>query len=159
LIYARFFEGTENGPTNIDMRTNYGTYGYNSEFSLNPVNTYSSMNAKDVLFYFDNRWLILPNVSNVNFDWMWNSGHGYECKNLSDGAKSSINNYPLVYFCHWSTEIYEISTNTTWDSGVIVDLGYDTNHGAAYWDNANGKYKAAGGYQTPINTWLRLLVR
>ena len=160
MLYARYFEGQEDGPTYSDMRSAYGTYGYGNEFSSNPVYKYTLLGSNDVLFSFDNRWLTLPNVSSANFDWMWNSGHGYECKNLSNGARTSIGQtYGVVYFWHWYTEIYEISTAGTWDSGVIIDLGYDTNHGAAFWDNANGAYKRTGGYQTPANGWLRLFSR
>ena len=160
LLYSRYFSGVENGPTYSEMRTPWGTYGYNSEGGLNTVDMYSKIAAKDVMINLDNRWLELPNVSLANYDWLWNSGHILESKSISSGAKTSQGTtYGTVYVNHWTTEIYEISTGTTWDSGVIMDLGYDTNHGAALWDNANGTYKRLGGYQTPVDLWFRVLAR
>lgn len=160
MIYVRYFEAQEDGPTYLDMRTKYGYYGYDSEFSFNPIGTYSLLNAKDVLFSFDNnfRWLILLDVTSFDFNWMWNSGKGYEYKTFN--AKTSLGQlYSGLYFKHWTTEIYQIGTSPTWDTNVIMDLGFDTNHGAAFWDNANGIYKRLGNYQTKTNTWLRILIR
>ena len=142
------------------MRTTYGTIGSATEYSLNPVSTYLNIGAKDVLFDFETRWLLLPSVSSANFDWMWNSGHGSEWRVVSSGAKLSIGTlFSTVYFGHWTTEIYEISIITTWDNSTLLDLGVDTNHGAALWDSSNGAYKRNGGYQTATDTWLRIKAR
>jgi hypothetical protein len=53
----------------------------------------------------------------------------------------------------------EISTNTTWDSAVILDSGTDANHGWAIWTAANGVYKRNGGYQTPADLWVEIYLR
>lgn len=147
--FSRYFVGRQNGPVYSDMTSS--------------IDMFNNINGTEVLFDLENRWFVMSGINNEEFNWMWNSGHGHEYRYITDGVRTSIGrNYQgnEVVWSHWTTEIYELNYNTTnWDTNVIFDLGIDDNHGAAFWDNANGVYKRNGGYQTPTNVTLSIFIR
>jgi hypothetical protein len=149
LTYQRHFIDVENGPTRSDM--------------LPTVKLFSDTNSTSTLIDLENRWFVMNGLTNEEFDWMWQSGRGHEYRNIASDVVTSIGKTYAgseVVWQHWTTEIYQLNQNSgTWDSNTIFDLGYDANHGPAFWDNANGVYKRLDGYQSPENVTLSIYVR
>lgn len=148
-LYSRYFVDVENGPTRNDM--------------LEHIIRYGDLNASDTMFDLENRWFVMYDIDHSEFDWMWNSGNGHEYRNLASSVDTSIGvtyEGSEVVWSHWRTVIYQLNRNSgTWDSDVIFDLGYDGNHGPAFWDNADGVYKRLDGYQSPENVTLSIWAR
>ena len=147
--YTLVSSGQSNGPVRSDM--------YNS------INLYKDIQADSVLIDLENRWFTMNGITNKEFTWMWDSGHGHQVGHIANNVQTSIGKYYTgdeVTWQKWSSEIYQLNKNNgTWDSNVIFDLGHDLNHGAAFWDEANGRYKRLGGYQTPTNLTMKVKIR
>lgn len=149
LTYSNYFVGQQDGPFRTDM--------------LPHIQTYADVNANAVMFDLENRWFVMNDITHAEFDWMFDSGKGHQYQNVASSVNTSIGvtySGSEVVWQKWNTQIYELNKNSgTWDANTIFDLGYDSNHGAAFWDNANGTYKRLGGYQTPANLTLKIWVR
>ena len=147
--FSRYFVDVQDGPTNSDMQPS--------------IQSYSDLKANEVLFDLENRWFVMKDITADEYDWMWTSGKGHEFRNLASSVETSIGKTYAgseVVWQHWTTEIYQLNKNSgTWDNNVIFDLGHDSNHGAAFWDNANGVYKRLDGYQSPENVTLSIWAR
>lgn len=149
LSYQKHFVGVENGPVKSVMYP--------------AVQLFSDLNAESTMIDLENRWFSLDGLTNEEFAWMWNSGNGHESRNIASEVITSTGkkyNGNEVVWQHWTSEIYQLNKNSgVWDTNTIFDLGNDSNHGASFWDNADGIYKRLGGYQTPINVTLSIYVR
>ena len=147
--FSRYFVDVQNGPTNTEMQSS--------------IQDYTDLGANEVLIDLETRWLVLNGITAVEYDWMWDSGHGHEFQNIASSVDTSIGvTYAgsEVVWSHWATEIYQLNKNAgVWDNNVIFDLGNDSNHGAAFWDAANGTYKRLDGYQSPENVTMSIWAR
>lgn len=148
-VRRQYFSGQSNGPTRSDMYP--------------AVNTFKNVGASQMMIHLGNRWFVMEGLTHSEFAWMWNSGHGHEARHVASRVRTSIGKTwsgSSVTWQHWNTEIYELNANGgSWDRNVIFDLGYDSNHGPAFWDNGNGIYKRAGGYQSPYSGYMNIYVR
>jgi hypothetical protein len=148
-VFTLNSKGQSNGPTRNDMKESVRNFKYT--------------NSSEMMIDLGNRWFIMDDLTRDEFEWMWDSGHGHEFKNVSNKIRTStgkIYNGKEVVWQHWTTEIYQLSKNNgIWDKNTIFDVGNDSNHGAAFWDNADGIYKRLGGYQTNKDLIMKIKIR
>jgi len=154
-VYSRYFSGVENGPIYSDMTA--------------AIAQFSELEASSVMIDLENRWFVMDGINSEEFDWMWRKVGFFEIRNIASSIRTSIGkNYPgnevawhnYGYPNIHEHQIFQINYKSKiWDQDIIFDMGYDSNHGPAFWDNANGVYKRLGGYQTPTNLQVGFFIK
>ena len=159
LVFREAFTDVEDGPSPSEMQSSAGDPA-TGEGRINPVAMYTGVAGTDVRYDLQTYDLITPNVSAANLTWFFTSSGVAGTRNMSDGAYVLGGpSWGTVYHHKWTQEQGQISTNTTWDTSVILDYGPDSNHGWALWTAGNGQYKRTDGYQTPENLTVRIWYR
>jgi len=148
-VYSRYFVGMENGPVRQDM---YPVVGLFRDFG-----------SSAMMIDLDNRWFVMDGLTHGEFSWMWNSGSTVENRRVASSVRTSIGKSYDGSDFFWKThpsQIYQAGLgNGDWDTGSVFDLGDNSSHGPAFWDDANGTYKINGGYQTPTNLTMSIYIK
>jgi carbonic anhydrase/acetyltransferase-like protein (isoleucine patch superfamily) len=161
LLFREDFTDVEDGPTQSEMNSSGGDlFTGEGRTAPSPVGLFSAMGSTDIMYDLETQKLVTPNISATDWTWFMSATGSASVRTLASGAYFvGGTTYPTAYLHKWSQGQGQVSTNTTWDSSIMLDYGQDANHGWALWTGSNGTYKRLDGYQTPENVTTRIWAR